>query len=165
MYFFCILRLYFDIIDFLFNPGLFSGSAVVKNLPVNAGGARLIPGSGRSPGEGNGKPLQCSCLENSMDRVAWWATVHSVTKSWTWLSNWPHKHALFVFYLMHLKTLFGERVDGNHQTIKGFHATKMVRNLCPRKFLQCQIFLLLKWNLATMKLELFPCRNYFLVMS
>ena len=42
-----------------------------------------IPGSGRYPGEGNGNPPQYSCLENSMDRGAWWATVHGVTKSWT----------------------------------------------------------------------------------
>ena len=52
---------------------------------ANAGGTRdvgLIPGSGRSPGEGNGNPLQYSCLENSMDRGAWWATVHGVAKSW-----------------------------------------------------------------------------------
>ena len=43
--------------------------------------------SGRSPGEGNGNPLQYSCLENLMDRGAWQATVHGVAKSWTWLSN------------------------------------------------------------------------------
>ena len=49
-----------------------------------------IPGSGRSPGEGNGNPLQYSCLENSMDRGNWWATVHRVTKSWTQLSNLAH---------------------------------------------------------------------------
>ena len=53
----------------------------VKNLPANVGDAGSIPGSGRSPGEGNGDPLQYSCLENSMDRGAWWATVHGVTKS------------------------------------------------------------------------------------
>ena len=53
----------------------------------NAGDLGLIPGSGRSPGEGNGNPLQCSCLENPMDREAWWAAVHGVTKSWTRLSN------------------------------------------------------------------------------
>ena len=57
------------------------GGTVVKNLPANAGGTGLIPGSGRSPGEGNGKPLQYSCLEKSMDRGAWWATVHGVSKS------------------------------------------------------------------------------------
>ena len=45
----------------------------------------LIPGLGRAPGEGNGNPVQYSCLENSMDRGAWWATVHDVAKSWTQL--------------------------------------------------------------------------------
>ena len=56
---------------------------VVKNVPTNAGDARdagLIPGSGRSLGRGHGNPLQYSCLENSMDRGAWWATVHSVAQ-------------------------------------------------------------------------------------
>ena len=51
-----------------------------KNLPASAGDAGLIPGSGRSPGEGNGNPLQCSCLENSMDRGAWQATVQGLAK-------------------------------------------------------------------------------------
>ena len=58
---------------------------VVKNLPAKAGDMRdqgSTPGSGRSPGEGNGNSLQYSCQENSMDRGAWWATVHGVTKSW-----------------------------------------------------------------------------------
>ena len=54
---------------------------VVKNPPANAGDMGLIPGSGRSPGEGHGNPLQYSCLENPMDRGAWWATVRGVTKS------------------------------------------------------------------------------------
>ena len=58
---------------------------VVKNLPASTGEAGLIPVSGRSPGEGNGNPLQYSCLENPMDRGAWWAAVHRVTKSWTQL--------------------------------------------------------------------------------
>ena len=58
----------------------FPGSSEIKNLPGNAGNAGLAPGSGRSPGEGNGNPLQYSCLENSMDRGAWWATVHGVTR-------------------------------------------------------------------------------------
>ena len=59
---------------------------VVKNLPANAGDIRdagSIPGSERSPGEGNGNPLQYSCLENPMDRGAWQATVHEVAKSQT----------------------------------------------------------------------------------
>ena len=65
----------------------FPGGSVVKNLPANAGDECSIPGSGRSPGEGNGNPHQYSCLENSMDRRAWRAMVHGVTKSWTQLSN------------------------------------------------------------------------------
>jgi len=55
----------------------------VKNPSDNAGDAGSIPGWRRSPGEGNGNPLQYSCLENSTDRGAWWATVHGVAKSWT----------------------------------------------------------------------------------
>ena len=62
--------------------GFPSGSAV-KNPPANAGEMGLIPGSGRSPGEGNGNPLQYSCLENPTDRGAQRATVHGVTKSQT----------------------------------------------------------------------------------
>ena len=57
---------------------------MVKNPPANAGAAGdmdSIPGSGRSPREGNGNPLQYSCLRNPMDRGAWWATVHEVAKS------------------------------------------------------------------------------------
>ena len=57
---------------------------VVKNLPANAGDIRdtgSVPGSGRSPGGGHDNPLQYSCLENSMDRGAWRATVHGVTES------------------------------------------------------------------------------------
>ena len=64
---------------------------MVKKLPANAGNIGPIPGSGRSPGEGNDNPLQHSCLENSMDRGAWWATVHGVAKSWTQLSTHTHK--------------------------------------------------------------------------
>ena len=65
------------------------GGTVVKYLPANAGDARdvsWISRLGRSPGGGNGNPLQDSCLENSKDREAWWATVHEVTKSRTGLS-------------------------------------------------------------------------------
>ena len=58
----------------------FPGSSVLKNPPANAGDAGLISGLGRCPGEGKGSPLQYSCLENAMDRGAWWVTVHGVTK-------------------------------------------------------------------------------------
>ena len=63
---------------------------MVKNLPANAGDLGSIPGSGRSPGEGNDNPLQYSCLENPMDRGAWGATVHRVAKSQTRLSTAQH---------------------------------------------------------------------------
>ena len=59
----------------------FPGASVVKNLPANAGDMGLVPGSGRSPGEGNGDPLKYSCLENSMNRGAWRAAVHGVAES------------------------------------------------------------------------------------
>ena len=58
----------------------FPGGSVVKNLPTNAQDTGSIPGSGRSPGEGNGNPLQYSSLGNPIDRGAWWATAHGVTK-------------------------------------------------------------------------------------
>ena len=64
----------------------FPGGARGKEPPASAGDVRdvrLIPRSGRSCGRGRGNPLQCSCLENPVDRRAWWATVHGVAKSWT----------------------------------------------------------------------------------
>ena len=60
---------------------------MVKNLPASEADMDSIPGLERSPGEGNGNPLQNSCLENPMDRGAWQATVHRVTKSRTQLSD------------------------------------------------------------------------------
>ena len=69
----------------------FQMALVVKNLPANArdkGDVGSIPGLGRSPGVGYGNPLQYSCLEKSMGRRAWWAIVHGITKSQTWLNNW-----------------------------------------------------------------------------
>ena len=72
-----------------------SKTTTKKTLPANAGDERdlgLIPGSGRTPGEGHGNPLQYSCLENSMDRGAWQATVHGLTKSWTRLSTHTCTH-------------------------------------------------------------------------
>ena len=65
----------------------FPGGSDGKESAGNAGDLGLIPGSGRSSGEGNGYPLQYSCLENSMDRGAWQATVHAVTKKQTRLRD------------------------------------------------------------------------------
>ena len=69
----------------------FLGGSEVKVSARNAGDPGSIPGSGRSPGEGNGNPLQYSCLDNPMDRGAWWATVHGVAKSRTRLSDFTSK--------------------------------------------------------------------------
>ena len=60
--------------------GVFPSGSVVENLLANAGDAGSIPGSGRSPGEGNGNPLQYSCLDNTIDRGTGWATVHGVAE-------------------------------------------------------------------------------------
>ena len=77
----------------------FPGGRVVENPPANAGDAReagSIPGLGRSSGVGNGSLLQCSCLENSMDRGVWWATVHGVAKSQTGLNTHTHIHIIVI---------------------------------------------------------------------
>ena len=78
-------------------PWWFSGKESAYNAG-DTGDAGLIPGAGRSPGGGHGNPLQYSCLENPMDRVAWWATVHRIAKSRAplsmdhmrenWLTEW-----------------------------------------------------------------------------
>ena len=75
----------------------FPGGSEVKASASNAGDLGLIPGSGRSPGEGNGNPLQYSCLENPMDRGAWWATVHGVAKSQTRLSDFTFTFTMKVY--------------------------------------------------------------------
>ena len=74
--------------DFYFQD--FPGGSDGKASVYNVGDLGSIPGLGRSPGEGNGNPLQYSCLENSMDGGAWWATVHGVTKSQTQLSDFTY---------------------------------------------------------------------------
>jgi len=61
----------------------FPGGSEDKESACNSGNLGLISRLGRHPGEGNGHPLQCSCLENPIDRGAWWATVHGVAKRWT----------------------------------------------------------------------------------
>ena len=87
---------------------------MVKNLPVKAGdsGDRdLIPGLGKSPGGEHGNPLQYSCLENPMDRGAWWATVHGVTKSRTRLRT-EHAHTFISL------TLIKHRITRENQITK-----------------------------------------------
>ena len=77
-----------------------------KESTCNAGdaGRRLIPGSGRFPGEGHGNPLQCSCLENPQgQRGAWWATVHGVVKGWTRLKQISTQHKYFSYHLISIE--------------------------------------------------------------
>ena len=76
--------------DVVTSRSSFPSGRMVENSPASArdaGDLDLIPGLGRPPGEGNGNPLRCSCLENPRDRGAWRATVHGVTQSQTRLSN------------------------------------------------------------------------------
>ena len=85
----------------------FPGGTVVKNPPANAGNARdmgLTPGSRRPPGAVDDNPLQYSCLENSMDRSLWWATVHRLTKRRTCLSEWACTLCQYDFTLTSLIT-------------------------------------------------------------
>ena len=70
----------------------FPGGSDGKVSVYNAGDPGSVPGLGRSPGEGNGNPLQDYCLENPMDRGAWSATAHGVAKSWTRLSDFTSLH-------------------------------------------------------------------------
>ena len=83
-----LIMLHLTIDGFLCTIRTSQVALVVKNPPANSGDIRdtaSIPGLGRSPGGGHGNSLQFSCLENPMDRRAWWATVYGVPKSWTWL--------------------------------------------------------------------------------
>ena len=76
-------------------------SSVVKNLPANAGDVGFIPGSRRSPGEGNGNQAQYSCVGNPMDSGAWWCTVHGVAKELDTrdLNNTQSHIYLYIFLL------------------------------------------------------------------
>ena len=105
----------------VFYNGASHVALAVKNLPANAGDIRdvgSIPGLGRSPGEGNGNPLQYSCLENPMDRGAWWATVHRTAKSRTQLEQlstrtqlkFIHSHSCVVLWYV-IKPGIGASVE------------------------------------------------------
>ena len=85
------------------------GGSDGKASACNVGDPGSIPGSGRSPGGGNGNPLQHSCLQNSMDGGAWWATVHGVAKSWTRLSD-------FTFNLNLKMTILGYNPQNKRNT-------------------------------------------------
>ena len=95
--------------DYIFWLKGFTGGLDSKESAYNAGDPGSLPGSGRSSGEGNGNPLQYSCLKNSVDRGIWWTTVHGVTKSRTQLSDF-HSLTSYVswvyFNLISLNFLF-----------------------------------------------------------
>ena len=82
-----------------FNGGFPDGS-VVKIMPANAGDSGSIPGSERSPREGNGNRLQYSCLENPMDRGAWWATVHGIAKEWDTTSRLSSRVQVILIWIL-----------------------------------------------------------------
>ena len=94
-----------------------------KVSACSAGDLGSIPGSGRSPGEANGNPLQCSCLGNPMDRGAWQATVHGVTQSWTRLSNFT-----LCLELFSRLELFKNKKIGGKNLLRGRGASGSLSN-------------------------------------
>ena len=116
----------------------FSGGSDVKESACNVGDPTSIPGSGRSPGEGIGSPLQYSCLENSRDRGTWWATVHGAAKSWTRITL----SLVCTYILSYFATHFSLVQTVKHArlmplpysvwtTLCARHGNRMVRNMAP----------------------------------
>ena len=100
----------------------FPSDSLVKNPPAMQkvqGASCSTPGSGRSPGGGHGNPFQYSCLENPMDRGAWWATVHGVTRSRMWLNDWACTHAMDQRTLCYMKSARSRRTN-----IRWYHLHK-----------------------------------------
>ena len=93
------------------------GSSAVKNPPAKHE-MSSVPGSGRSPGEGNGNSLQYSCLGNPMHRGTWWAIVHGVANSWTWLSTPTHHKQP----LLQWKTFLSNTIKRLRNLIPSLHA-------------------------------------------
>ena len=103
LYYYTILRPHSSFLIISCIGKSFPGGSDGKESACNARGLGSIDELGRSPGEGNGNPLLYSCLENSMGRGAWWATIHGVTKSWTKLSD------------QHFHTFSGKNPVQNHE--------------------------------------------------
>ena len=95
----------------------FPGGSNGKEYSCNAGDLGSIPGSGRFPGKWSGKPLQYSCLENSMDRGAWWATVHGIAKSQTCKSSF-HFHSETNFVGLFFKISLALAFENESEIIK-----------------------------------------------
>ena len=84
-----------------------------KASAYDVGDPGSVPGPGRSPGKGNGNPLQYSCLGNPTDRGVWWATVHGVTKSWTQLRDFTIVKSVYtrVVYIQNLQITYGKSLN------------------------------------------------------
>ena len=106
----------------------FPGGSDGKESACNAGNPGSIPGSGRFPGEGNGNPLQYSCLENFMGRGAWWTTVHGVSKSRTQLSDWHFYFHVYTHSHVYMYTFQKMKVNKIHLWA---HSDKGLDNICP----------------------------------
>ena len=113
-----------------------------KESACNAGDLGSIPASGRSPGRGNGNPLQYSCLENSIDRGAWWATVHGVTKSQTRLSDNTQSFNYWQIFSLSLVSLFSiVRSSAISNALNIFLYSSLFQN-CSHLYYCCNCFLI-----------------------
>ena len=130
----------------------FPGDSDGKESACNTGVPSSIPGSGRSPGEGNGNPLQYSCLENSLGRGAWLATVHEVAKSQTWLRD---RHFHYFFSPTNLELL------APHAWMELMYQTAYFYPWCHLIFIQTdEMSIILEfyrhWNWSSERLSTFP---------
>ena len=120
----------------------FPGGSVGKESACKAGDQGSIPGSGRSPEEGNGNPLEYSCLENSIDRGAWWATVHGVTKSQTRLSDNTQSFNYWQIFNLSLVSLFSiVRSSAISNALNIFLYSSLFQN-CSHLYYCCNCFLI-----------------------
>ena len=106
--------------DFAFPSGLNGKESV-----CSAGDPSLIPGLGRCPGEGNGNPFQYSCMENPMDRGAWWPTVHGMEKSWTWF-EWLTHSLKIISVLGHYSCIVRASTESFKEQHSHFLVTSMI---------------------------------------
>ena len=106
---------------------------LVKNLPMIQETCVSIPGSGRSPGEGNGNPLHYSCLENPVDRRAWWTTVHGVAKIQTRLSNWHFPNTCNWWYSQRMQWLWIANIDHSHPIFVSFLRKRYIQGTMARE--------------------------------
>ena len=121
----------------------FPGGSNGKTSAYNAGDPGSIPGQGRSPGEGNGNPLQYYCLENPMNREAWQSTVHGVAKSWTRLSDFTSLYRIVV----HIESSSGEAVSSVPSTsVNSKQSLFWKFSICPGSPFQCSTVLTLTCN-------------------